>query len=198
MEALHCPRCQTVNFGSNRVCKNCKARLHDDVGRLPTLQRPGMPVYDQFESGPQTISFRQILGLAGSLILFLGVFAPIVRAPIFGSISYFNNGTGDGVVIIILAAISAYLTFSKNYFGLLIAGALSLAVLGFTFLMFRMRIASMIKEAQAASRDNPFASIGESMLSTVQLDWGWGVLIVGASLLIAAGVVKADSVRLGS
>lgn len=58
---------------------------------------------------------RHVVGLIGSLLLFIGVFCPIVSAPIIGNINYFQNGKGDGVLIIILVGISLALTFRKQY-----------------------------------------------------------------------------------
>jgi len=39
-------------------------------------------------------------------------------------------------------------------------------------------------------RGNPFAGFGELMLETVELQWGWAVLILGAALIIAAAAIK--------
>ena len=49
------------------------------------------------------------MGLAGSLILVLGAFCPLISVPIMGSINYFQNGKGDGVAIVVLAFISIFL-----------------------------------------------------------------------------------------
>ena len=48
---------------------------------------------------------KQKLGLAGSVVLFIGVFIPIVTLPIVGSMNYFHNGQGDGVLVLFLALI---------------------------------------------------------------------------------------------
>ena len=45
---------------------------------------------------------RQIIGLLGCVLLFVGVFMPIVSVPVAGSMNYFKNGHGDGVLILIL------------------------------------------------------------------------------------------------
>ena len=50
-----------------------------------------------------------MLGLIGSVVLFIGVFAPIVSVPIMGNINYFQNGQGDGMIILVLAVISLIL-----------------------------------------------------------------------------------------
>jgi hypothetical protein len=43
---------------------------------------------------------RQLLGIIGSAILFIGVFMPIVKLPVVGEMNYFHNGRGDGVIIL--------------------------------------------------------------------------------------------------
>ena len=35
----------------------------------------------------------------------IGVFLPLLSMPIVGSINYFQNGRGDGVIVLVLAAI---------------------------------------------------------------------------------------------
>lgn len=40
--------------------------------------------------------------------------------------------------------------------------------------------------------DNPFAGIGEIAMQSVQLQWGWALLIVGAALVIAAAAVNRE------
>jgi hypothetical protein len=138
---------------------------------------------------------NQILGLTGSIILFVGVFTPIMSVPILGNMNYFQNGRGDGVVVLVLSLISLLLTLAKKYRGLLITGALSLAVLAFTFINFQWRLSEMRAKVKTDLANNPFSGLGEAFLGNVQIQWGWAVLIVGAAILLFAGFLKADAVR---
>ena len=79
---------------------------------------------------------KQMLGLIGSVVLFIGVFAPIVSVPIMGNINYFQNGQGDGMIILVLAAISLILVLMEKYKALWFTGSASLAVLLFTLVNF--------------------------------------------------------------
>ena len=36
---------------------------------------------------------KQLLGLIGSIVLFIGVFSPIISVPIMGNMNYFNKVT---------------------------------------------------------------------------------------------------------
>jgi len=39
---------------------------------------------------------KQLFGLIGSIVLFVGVFAPVVSVPIVGNMNYFQNGKVTG------------------------------------------------------------------------------------------------------
>ena len=60
---------------------------------------------------------KQLFGIMGSILLFFGVFTPIISAPIVGSINYFQNAKDDGVIVVVLAVISIGLVLAKKYSG---------------------------------------------------------------------------------
>ncbi len=39
-------------------------------------------------------------------------------------------------------------------------------------------------------KDNPFRGVAEFAVESVQLQWGWAVLVIGIALLIAAAAMK--------
>lgn len=130
----------------------------------------------------------QPLGLVGSLLLLIGALTPLIsfKPPIMGDIvirvNYFQTGGNEGVLVWVIAGISLVLTLMKKYQGLIITGIGSLAVLAFTFLNFQTSLSSI----------RPFLKVYDSLglaqatLDTVQLEWGWAVLIIGAGFLLAA------------
>lgn len=136
---------------------------------------------------------RQTLGLIGSLILFVGVFTPIVSIPIVGSMNYFQNGKGDGTIVLGFAVVSVVLVFAKLFKGLWITGLGTIAILAFTFINFQMKIADMKSEMESKLAGNPFRGLADLAIQSVQLQWGWAVLIVGAVLLIASAAAKDES-----
>jgi hypothetical protein len=86
---------------------------------------------------------RQVVGLTGALVLFIGVFTPIVSVPTVGYINYIENEKIDGVVILGLAIISFLLLFARKYRGLWFTG---LASLGFCYshlLACKLRLPSL-------------------------------------------------------
>lgn len=136
------------------------------------------------------VQSRKLIAFAGSLALFVGVFTPIITMPVVGSINYFQNGRGDGVIVLLLAAFSFVLALGQKYRFLLFTGGGSLAILAFTFFSFQYKMSQMQSQMKAGGSDNPFAGIGEAMLSSVQFSWGWAVLVVGSGCLIAAALLK--------
>lgn len=120
------------------------------------------------------------LALIGAALLFVGAFLPLVSVPIMGSINYVNNGGGDGIFIVGLAAISAVLALLGRTRFVLFTGLASLALLAFTYL----NLQSNMSGARAKMGDNPFA---DAAMAAIQMQWGWAVLLLGALIVIYAG-----------
>jgi hypothetical protein len=138
----------------------------------------------------RTMARKQMLGVIGSLILFVGVFTPIASLPIVGSMNYFQNGKGDGVIVLALAIVSLILTLTKRYGGLWFTGIGSLAVTIFTFVNFQMRMSEAQAQMESQLSGNPLRGLADIGMQSVQIQWGWSVLIVGAGLVIAAAAIK--------
>ncbi len=138
---------------------------------------------------------KQLLGLIGSIALFVGVFAPIVSVPIMGNMNYFQNGKGDGTLVLVLAVASFILVLSKTTFdaGLLFTGLGSMAVLAFTFINFRMKMSEVEAQMETELAGNPFRGLADMAMQSVQLQWGWALLIVGAALVIASAAIEEKS-----
>jgi hypothetical protein len=136
---------------------------------------------------------QKLLGFSGSAVLALGAFLPIVSLPIVGSINYFNNGQGDGIFIVLLAAIASVLTFLGQYKFLWIPGAVSLILLLFTLTRFIQVLNDAQSELTDSLAGNPFAGLAEGLIASVQLQWGWMVLFLGSIAIVSATFVrKAD------
>ena len=95
--------------------------------------------------------------------------------------TYFNNGSGDGVIVLALAAISALLVVAKRYRALWLTGLTSLALIGYSF----MRMSSALASVERELADNPFRG-----LANVQMQWGWALLGIGGILLLAAAATN--------
>ena len=129
---------------------------------------------------------RQKFGFAGAGLLLLGVFAPLFSAPVIGSQNYIQSGQGDGIVILGLALITAIMVVLERYTVLWYTGLGSLLAIGYTFFEFQRRINDVRAEMAAELSGNPFAGLAEIALDSVQLQWGWAVLLIGAILILVA------------
>jgi len=134
---------------------------------------------------------RQTLGYVGSITLMIGVFTPIVSLPIVGSQNYFQNGHGDGMILLVLAAVALWGTVARQYAATVIPGLISLALLVYAFVGFQSRIEEMRAAMDRDLAGNPFKGLGEVMLQSVHLDWGWAVLVAGSVLLILTAAPSA-------
>ena len=114
------------------------------------------------------------LGLAGSISLIIGVFAPLMSVPFAGSINYFQGGEGDGIIVLTLAGISLALVFMNQTGYLYITSAASAALIFFTFYNIRRNLG-------AGSQD--LGGFGDLARGMIQYQWGWAFLIIGVILL---------------
>lgn len=133
---------------------------------------------------------KQAIGVIGSAILFVGVFCPIVSLPIIGGMNYFQNGKGDGAIILILAVASLVLVLSRQYKFLWITGTCSLATMIYTFMAFQMKLSQASSQLQKDLSGNPFKGLADMAFHSVQLQWGWALLVVGAALIITCAMMK--------
>lgn len=136
---------------------------------------------------------KQILGLIGSIVLFTGVFTPILSIPIMGNITYLQNGKSEGTIVLVLAVVSLILVLAKKYKGLWFTGLGSAAVIALTFFNFQMKMSDMKAKMGANLAGNPFKGLADMAMHTVQLQWGWALLVVGAGLVIASAAIREGS-----
>ncbi len=132
---------------------------------------------------------RRAIGLIGAAILFVGVFAPVVSYPIAGSVNYFHNGSAEGVIVLAFAVASAIAIGVRRFGALWYTGIGSLGVLGYGFFHLHSKIANMKRGVETQLSGNPLRGLADAALGGIQLQWGWGILALGAVMvLIAAGM----------
>jgi hypothetical protein len=130
----------------------------------------------------------QIVGFAGSAILLVGCFLPLVHLPIVGSINYVYNGRGDGIIVLALAVGSAILIALKKYRTLAFVTFVIAGVCAFTFIRFAIMIGDLRHSMDSDLNGNPFRGLADVLVNSVSLDWAWGVLLVGIILLVASAL----------
>lgn len=141
------------------------------------------------------MSRQQIIGLIGAAILLLGSFMPIVTMPIIGSINYFQNGKGDGVVTAGIAILAAIVVALKQIELLYALGALGFGVICYSFFNIQNAISGMQRNAAQGLGDTIFRGLAEGMSRAIQLEYGWAVLLIGCVCLVIAAVVNTTEKR---
>lgn len=195
-----CDQCQTALPPNGKRCPQCGELFDEPVPADAEVPAKGFTAKQTTTSSVpnvtsnslQGLEVKQMIGLAGAVILFVGTFAPIINVPVAGSMNYFQNGKGDGTLIIGLAVISAVLALTRRYTGLWLTGAASLGLLSFTYLNLQAHLSGAQESIKVELADNPFKGLGDMMLQSVQIQWGWALLIVGALLLVGAAALKSE------
>lgn len=130
---------------------------------------------------------RQLIGFAGVGSLTIGSFAPLLTLP-GGSVNYVAQGQGDGIIILALTAVCAYLVWSEKYQRLWIPGGLAAVTCLVTFAMLSLRLTQVREEAHRQLAGNPFRGLVDVALNTVGFGWGWAFLLLGLGCLFCAAL----------
>lgn len=133
---------------------------------------------------------QQTIGIIGAGLLFIGVFTPIVSLPIVGNINYFNNGKGDGAIVLALAALSFFLAVTCRLRGLLITGGGVIITMSFSFYRFHQKMDELQTSMNADLAGNPFRGLADAAVQGIQLQWGWAILVFGIVLVLTAALMK--------
>lgn len=136
---------------------------------------------------------EKMLGFAGSALLLIGAFLPLVSLPMVGGVTYVRGGSGEGILIVIMALVAALLVAKDRFTGVAITGALASALMIFTFVNFQSRVANAQERMNSELAGNPFKGLADTMMQSVQLEWGWAVLILGVVCLFASSIVYSKN-----
>jgi ABC-type multidrug transport system permease subunit len=129
---------------------------------------------------------NRILGIIGSALLILGLFLPIISFLGFG-VSYFDGiksspaQAWSGILLLLLGIASLYCALTNKYKILIATGAVSLGLLILDFFRLKSALANSSGEA---------GDYADRIASAVSIGWGFYVMVIGAILLIVAGVMK--------
>ncbi len=179
MALISCSECGREMSDAATACPHCGMPL------IPTSP-PKLPEPQQDVMSAIAIYFPMILGQVGACLVALGTFLPFVQVPLAGSLNYFNNAQGDGLIILACAALAAVgFTFKRFKIALLpafIAGALLAFDVGLTL----SRIQNIKEELRSALADNPYADLATGLAETMQLSIGPFVIGIGLILVFVA------------
>jgi hypothetical protein len=60
----------------------------------------------------------------------------------------------------------------------------------FTFVNFQAKLAETKSQMETQLAGNPFRGLADVTMQSIQLQWGWAVLVVGAGLVITAAALQ--------
>lgn len=136
------------------------------------------------------MSKKQIVALAACTVLIFGVFAPVISVPFVGSINLFYNGHGDGVLLLLGAGISAICALIDQNWALWLTGLGSFGITLFDLFNAASTISNAKGEMDQLLSGDLLKGFADVALQSVQLEWGWAVLIFGSSLLLASAAMS--------
>jgi len=136
------------------------------------------------------MSQNQVSGLLGSALLFAGLFSPIFDSPIKGQLNYFHYNQVEAGILLVVAALSLTFSLARKYKVLLFLGLAALGTMAFTFTKFYIYTMGGDDRWLRKFSDSPFEGINRLVQQTFSLDWGWGLLLIGAVLVLAASSLK--------
>lgn len=131
---------------------------------------------------------KKMLALIGVAVLIVGLFLPIITLPIVGSVNLLmpGGGIGDGIFVLVFALIAGGLALAGHVKHVIWPALGSLAFIGYKFFEMKGAIDSgRDRIAEQGGGSEMAAALGNAM----QINYlGWGVLVIGAVILLVAGV----------
>jgi hypothetical protein len=120
-----------------------------------------------------------------------GTFAPIISHVAEGNISYMSNNFAEGIVMLILAAVSLVAVLTKRYRVLWVTGPASVAMIIITIVRHQLE---WLAELSYFKNDPTNNMRSADLIPSSQITWGAVVLFVGAILVLMAAA-KCDPLR---
>lgn len=170
-----------------------------------------IPLSDLLNAAPSTLfatstrtgflDLPEILALAGSLLIFLGAFTPVVSEPLVGGINFLKAGWPAWLTLIFAAA-SMVAVFARIHKLLWITGGMLAVDLIGCLIGFYAQLNSMTNEVgmkignSGNQQINELGkSLGNAFIQSIQLQWGCFILGLGAFLILMSAFIfdKRDS-----
>ena len=138
----------------------------------------------------RTLDLAQLLGFVGAGVLLLGIFCPIISAPLIGSVTYFKGGSEEGIALVGLAIASIFCLAKGKYSWVYGTGLWSFLLVALPFVGYQARIADVKSQVSEDLIGNPFRGLADAAIASVQLQWGWILLFLGSGLVLTAAYLK--------
>jgi hypothetical protein len=156
-------------------------------------ENPEQLTVDEHETSSnleQGLSQKKAIGLVGAFCLFIGVLTPILSVPFLGTLTLLNNDTEIAYTIMCLALLSVIVVLTNKNEGVWYSGIMSSLLILFAFTRYTSKLAEMKLNMNAQLDGNPFRWLTDAVMQSVQLQWGWGILFLGAILIVTCAAIK--------
>ena len=130
------------------------------------------------------------LGVFGCFLLVIGGIAPIIKIPVAGSSSIFSLSFTEWFLLMAAAGTSAWFIWKRN-FDLLYGPAVAslLLILG-KFWWLQHSINELKNGVDQELAGNPFRGLADVTMASIQLEWGWLLLFLGAAAALAPAIME--------
>lgn len=136
------------------------------------------------------INIAQLIGFLGVGLLLLGIFCPIVSLPVVGTLSYFRNGSEEGIALLGLSIASIFCLIRRKFAWLYGTGLWALVLVVAPFLHLQNKLIEIKSEANRELVGNPFRGLADLAMESTQLQWGWVILFLGVTLLLTSAYLQ--------
>ncbi len=127
--------------------------------------------------------------MAGALAAIAGSFCPFAWLPLYGTITYFLNGRGDGVWVVVISVVVAAMAL-LNIVTPAIVGSLLVGGLLYTFHDRLAAAVARMLESVGQGHGSLLSGISAMLLRQVHLEWGYWIIALGATLMFLGGMLR--------
>lgn len=132
----------------------------------------------------------QTLGFLGIAIMIAGIFSPMARLPMVGSVSYLREGSPEAIALFVLAAFSIFFLKKEHYSWLYGSATWSFVIISCSFYYYYDAIWQTKNSLDSELVGNPFRGLADVAMASVGLEWGWLLLFSGSILVLTAAYQK--------
>lgn len=134
---------------------------------------------------------NQASGLLGAALLFSGMFSPLFTSPVLGQVDYFHYHSTEATIMLGLAALSLTFALIRRFAWLTLTGIGVFSMLALAFIKYQLFVTGTATRWMSKFAESPYEGINRLSQETLALGWGWGLLVAGAVLVLAAGRLKS-------
>jgi hypothetical protein len=98
-------------------------------------------------------------------------------------------------VLLILAVISIFLSLTGRTDRLWLTGFLSLGLVAGTFINIQYNLATLREKLTMRLAGKAMSGLADKALQSIQIRWGWALLVAGALLLVASTAWKEGAAK---